>query len=47
MVDHEKCINLNVIDVFEDELEDIQTLDVVEEELELSFDEGYTILKRA
>ena len=29
MVDHEKCVNLNVIDVFEDETEEIQTLDVV------------------
>ena len=31
MVDHEKSRNSNVIDVFEYELEDIQTLDVVEE----------------
>ena len=29
MVDHEKCGNLNVLDVFEDELEEIQTFDVV------------------
>ena len=43
MVDHEKCGNLNVIDVFDEELEEIQTLDVVEEELELSLDEGYAI----
>ena len=41
MEDHEKCGNLNVLDVFEYEIEDIQTLDVVEEELELSLDEGY------
>ena len=41
MVDHEKCGNLNLLDVFEDELEEIQTLDVVEEEIELSLDEGY------
>ena len=40
MVDHEKFGDLNVLDVFEDELEKIQTLDVVEEELELSLDEG-------
>ena len=33
MEDHEKCGNLNVLDVFEVELEDIQTLDEVEEEL--------------
>ena len=43
MLDHEKSGNLNVIDVFEYELEDIQTLNVVEEELELSLDEGYAI----
>ena len=29
MVDHEKFVNLNVLDVFEYELEEIQTLDVV------------------
>ena len=45
MVDHEKFGNLNVLDVFENELEEIQTLDVVEEELELSLDEGYAIFK--
>ena len=45
MVYHEKWENLNVIDVFKDELEDIQTLDVVEDELELSLDEGYAIFK--
>ena len=45
IVDHEKFGNLNVIDVFEYELEEIQTLDVVEEELELSLDEGYAIFK--
>ena len=45
MVDHEKCGNLNVLDVFEDELEEIQKLYVVEEELELSLDEGYAIFK--
>ena len=45
MEDHEKCVNLNVLDVFEVELEEIQTLDVVEEELELSLDEGYAIFK--
>ena len=37
--------NFNVLDVFEDELEEIQTLDVVEEELKLSLDEGYEIFK--
>ena len=45
MVDREKWGNFNVIDVFEAELEDIQTLYVVEEELELSLDEGYAIFK--
>ena len=45
MVDHEKCGNFNFLDVFEDEIEQIQTLYVVEEELELSLDEGYIIFK--
>ena len=45
MVDHEKCGNLNVIDVFEVEFEDIQTLYEVEEELELSLDENYANFK--
>ena len=45
MVDHKKCGNLNVLNVFEDELEEIQTLDVVEGELELSLNEGYAIFK--
>ena len=33
MEDHEKSGNLNVLDVFQVELEEIQTLDDVEEEL--------------
>ena len=45
IVDHEKFGNLNVIDALEYLLKDIQTLDVVEEELELSLDEGYAIFK--
>ena len=45
MEDHKKCGNLNVLYVFEYELEEIQTIDVVEEELELSLDEGYEIFK--
>ena len=45
MVDHEKCGNLNVIYVFEYDLEGIKTLDVVEEELRLSLDEGHAIFK--
>ena len=45
MVDQEKFVNFNVIDFFEYELEEIQTHGVVEEELELSLDEGYAIFK--
>ena len=45
MVDHEKCGNFNVLYVFQYELEEIQTLDVVEEELELSLDERYAMFK--
>ena len=45
MVDHEKCGNFNVLDVFEYYLKEIQTIDVVEEELELSLDEGYVVFK--
>ena len=33
------------VEMFEDEVEEIQTLDVVEEELELSLDERYAIFK--
>ena len=44
-MDHEKFGNLNVLDVFEYELEEIQTIDVVEAELELSLDEDYAIFK--
>ena len=45
MEDHEKYGNLNVLDMFEVEIEDIQTLDGMEEELELSLDEGYANFK--
>ena len=45
MEDHERCGNLNILDVFEVELEEIQTLDEVEEELELSLNEGYANFK--
>ena len=45
MEDHEKCGNLNALDVFEVEIEEIQKLDEVEEELELSLDEGYANFK--
>ena len=43
MVDHEKHEKLQVIDVFEYNIDERQKLDVVEEELELSLDEGYAI----
>ena len=42
---HERCGNLNVLYGFEVELEEIQTLDVLVEELELSLDEGYANFK--
>ena len=45
MEDHEKCGNLNALDVFKVLIEKIQTLDEVEEELELSLDEGYANFK--
>ena len=45
MADQEKCVNFNVLYVFEYEIEEIQSLDLVEEELELSLDEGYAIFK--
>ena len=47
MEDHDKCGNLNVLDVFEVELEEIQTLDEVEQELELSLDKFIEILKKS
>ena len=47
MEDHEKCGNLNVLDVFEVEIEKIQTLDEVEEELELSLMKVMQILKKS
>ena len=45
MEDHEKCGNLNELDMFEVELEEIQTLDEVEDERELSLDEVYANFK--
>ena len=45
MVDIEQCGILNVINVFEYEHEEIQMLDLVEEEPELSLDGGYAIFK--
>ena len=43
MMDHEKHEKLQVIDVFEDDIDDIQSLVVVEEELELPLENGYTL----
>ena len=41
-MDHEKHEKLQVLDVFEDEIYDIQPLVVVEEELDFPLDNGYT-----
>ena len=46
MRDNEIHGKLQVLDVFEDEIEDIQTLYVFEEDLELSLDQGYAIFKQ-
>ena len=43
MVDHEKHEKLRFLDVFEDDLDGIQSLVVVEEELELPLENGYTL----
>ena len=45
MVDHEKHEKLQVLDVFEYDFDESQSLVVVEEEPELSLDEGYAIFK--
>ena len=42
MVDHEKCGNLNVPDLYEYHIYGIQSLLVVEEELELPLEYGCT-----
>ena len=44
-MDHEKHGNLLVLNVFEDDLDEIQSLVVVEEELELPPDNGYTLFE--
>ena len=45
MRDHEKHRKLQVLDVFEDELDESQSLVVVEEELELPLENGYTLFE--
>ena len=46
MMDHEKHGKLQVLDVFEDDIDEIQSLMVVEEEHELTIDNGYTLLEK-
>ena len=45
MMDHEKHEKLQVLDVFEYDLDEIQSLVVVEEELELHLENGYTLFE--
>ena len=45
MMDHEKHEKLQVLDVLEDYSDEIQSLVVVEEELELPLENGYTIFE--
>ena len=45
MMDHEKHEKLQVLDVLEDYSDEIQPLVMVEEELELPLENGYTILE--
>ena len=45
MMDHEKHEKLQVLDVFEDNIYERQSLVVVEEELELPLENGYTIFE--
>ena len=45
IVDHEKCGNFNVLDLFEYDLDEIQSLVVVEEELELPLEDGCTLFE--
>ena len=47
MVDHEKCVNLKVIYVFEDELEEIQTLYVVKMNLKCLLMKVMQFLKKS
>ena len=45
MMDHEKCEKLQVLNVLEDDSDEIQSLVMVEEELELPLENGYTIFE--
>ena len=45
MRDHERHGKFQVLDVFEYELDEIQSLVVVEEELELPLENGYTLFE--
>ena len=45
MVDHDKCGNLNVTDVFEYHIYGIQSLVVVEEELNFPLEDGCTLFE--
>ena len=45
MMDHEKHEKLQVLDVFEDDIDESQSLVVVEEELEFPLENGYTLLE--
>ena len=45
MMDHEKQGKLQVIDVFEYDIYESQSLLVVEEELELPLENGYTLFE--
>ena len=45
MMDHEKHEKLQVLNVFEYDIDDIQSLVVVEEELEFPLEDGCTLFK--
>ena len=45
MRDHEKHVKLQVLDVFEDEFDESQSLFVVEEELEFPLENCYTLFE--
>ena len=45
MMDHEKHEKLQVLDVLEDYSDDIQSLVIVEEELEFPLENGYTVFE--
>ena len=45
MRDHEKHVKLRVLDLFEDDLDESQSLIVVQEELEFPLENGCTLFK--